>query len=149
MAIAGCSEIVIVNRTIDRGEQLVELLNTKVRDSISHEFEAEFVHWEGPYQIPPGSEVIINATSIGLFPDVNASLNIDTETLKSEMVVADVIPNPPKTQLVKDATEIGCKVIDGLEMLVAQGVIGIEYWTGEIPDSTVMRKGLEDVFGSS
>jgi shikimate dehydrogenase len=107
------------------------------------------VHWEGPYQIPPGSDVIINATSIGLFPDVNASLNIDTETLKPEMVVADVIPNPPKTQLVKDATKKGCKVIDGLEMLVAQGVIGIEYWTGEIPDSTVMRKGLEDVFGSS
>lgn len=149
MAIAGCSEIIIVNRTIDRGEQLVQLLNTKVRDSVSHTFQAEFVHWEGPYQIPPGSDVIINATSIGLFPDVNASLNIDTETLKPEMVVADVIPNPPETQLVKDATKKGCKVIDGLEMLVAQGVIGIEYWTGEIPDSTVMRKGLEDVFGSS
>ena len=65
------------------------------------------------------------------------------------MVVADVIPNPPKTQFVKDATERGCEVIDGLEMLVAQGVIGIEYWTGQSPDSAVMRKGLEDVFGSS
>ena len=149
MAIAGCSKITIINRSVDRGEQLVQLLNTRVKDSISNALHAEFVHWEESYQIPTTAEVIINATSIGLFPDVNARLNIDTETLKPEMVVADVIPNPPKTQLVKDATERGCQVIDGLEMLVAQGVIGIEYWTGKIPDSTIMRKGLEDVFGSS
>ena len=49
------------------------------------------------------------------------------------MIVADVIPNPPKTRLIKDASAIGCTVIDGLEMLVAQGVIGIEYWTGKVP----------------
>ena len=149
MAIAGCSKITIINRSMDRGEQLVQLLNTKVKDSINSTFQAEFVHWNGCYQIPSDSEVVINATSIGLFPDTSARLNIDPKTLSAEMVVADVIPTPPKTQFVKDATERGCKVIDGLEMLVAQGVIGIEYWTGQSPDSAVMRKGLEDVFGSS
>ena len=149
MAIAGCSKITIINRSMDRGEQLVQLLNTKVKDSINSTFQAEFVHWNDCYQIPSDSEVVINATSIGLFPDTSARLNIDPKTLSAEMVVADVIPNPPKTQFVKDATERGCEVIDGLEMLVAQGVIGIEYWTGQSPDSAVMRKGLEDVFGSS
>ena len=149
MAIAGCSKITIINRSMDRGEQLVQLLNTKVKDSINSTFKAEFVHWNGCYQIPSDSEVVINATSIGLFPDTSARLNIDPKTLSAEMVVADVIPNPPKTQFVKDANERGCEVIDGLEMLVAQGVIGIEYWTGQSPDSAVMRKGLEDVFGSS
>ncbi|MDA7605397.1 shikimate dehydrogenase [Verrucomicrobiales bacterium] len=149
MAIAGCSKITIINRSMDRGEQLVQLLNTKVKDSINSTFQAEFVHWDDCYQIPSDSEVIINATSIGLFPDTSARLNIDPKTLSAEMVVADVIPNPPKTQFAKDATERGCEVIDGLEMLVAQGVIGIEYWTGQSPDSAVMRKGLEDVFGSS
>ena len=149
MAIAGCSAITIVNRSSERGEQLVELLNTKVKDSIKSTFHAEFVHWEQCYQIPSSAEVVINATSIGLFPDISARLNIELETLKTDMVVADVIPNPPKTQLVNDATERGCKVIDGLEMLVAQGVIGIEYWTGQSPDPSIMRKGLEDVFGSS
>ena len=149
MAIAGCSKITIINRSVNRGKQLVQLLNTKVKDSINGIFHAEFVHWENCYQIPSSTEVVINATSIGLFPDINTRLNIDSETLTAEMVVADVIPNPPKTQFVKDATERGCKVIDGLEMLVAQGVIGIQYWTGQSPDSAVMRKGLEDVFGSS
>ena len=63
------------------------------------------------------------------------------------MIVADVIPNPPKTRLIKDASAIGCTVIDGLEMLVAQGVIGIEYWTGQSPSSKIMRESLEKIFG--
>jgi shikimate dehydrogenase len=90
---------------------------------------------------------VINATSIGLFPDVNARLAIDFDTLTSKMVVADVIPNPPKTHLVRTAVEKGCPVIDGLGMLVNQGVIGIRYWTGIDPDPTVMRAALEEIFG--
>ena len=63
------------------------------------------------------------------------------------MVVADVIPNPPTTNLVNDARTKGCKVIDGLGMLVSQGVIGIKHWTGIDPDPSIMRKALEEVFG--
>jgi shikimate dehydrogenase len=48
---------------------------------------------------------------------------------------------------VRDAQEKGCKVIDGLSMLVNQGVIGIKHWTGIDPDPTVMRAALEKVFG--
>ena len=62
------------------------------------------------------------------------------------MIVADVIPNPPKTRLIRDANEKGCTTIDGLEMLVGQGVIGIEYWTGESPNPEIMRDSLEKIF---
>ncbi len=62
------------------------------------------------------------------------------------MLVAEVIPNPPRTHLVKDAERVGWKVIDGLEMLVNQGVIGIEYWTGVNANPMVMRAALEEVF---
>ena len=65
------------------------------------------------------------------------------------MIVADVIPNPPRTRLVRDAAERGCTVIDGLGMLVNQGVIGVEYWTGIRPDAGVMRRALEEVFGAT
>jgi shikimate dehydrogenase len=91
---------------------------------------------------------LINATSIGLFPDVDARLSLNVDTLRPGMVVADVIPNPPKTRLVRDATERGCQVIDGLGMLVEQGVIGVEYWTGQTPDKSVMRSSLEAIFGA-
>jgi shikimate dehydrogenase len=63
------------------------------------------------------------------------------------MVVADVIPNPPRTQLVRDAEAKGCTVIDGLGMLVNQGITGIEYWTGKTVDGNVMRARLEELFG--
>ena len=63
------------------------------------------------------------------------------------MVVADIIPNPPRTRLIVDAEKRGCKVIDGLGMLVNQGVIGVKYWTGVDVDPAVMRRTIADLFG--
>jgi len=140
VALAGATKITVVNRSVERGEELTDLLNEKVPA------EAEFIAWDSTYSIPEGTDVVINATSIGLFPDVDARLDFDVETLTSDMVVADVIPNPPQTNLVKDARAKGCKVIDGLGMLVNQGVIGIRYWTGVDPDPKVMRAALEAIF---
>ena len=147
MALAGCTQVTIVNRSAERGSQLVELLNSKVKEACEGKLSAEFIPWEGDYAIPDGTDVVINATSIGLFPDVDARLNFNVDTLNAGMVVADVIPNPPQTNLVKDARAKGCKVIDGLGMLVNQGVIGIRYWTGIDPDPRVMRAALEEIFG--
>ena len=141
VALAGASKITVINRSVERGEELTDLLNNKVPA------EAEFVHWDGTYDIPDGTDVVINATSIGLFPDEDARVDFNVDTLSADMVVADVIPNPPLTNLVKDARAKGCKVIDGLGMLVNQGVIGIRYWTGVDPDPSVMRTALEDIFG--
>lgn len=140
VALAGASRITIVNRTKERGETLHALLKDKLP------VKTDFVLWNGPFDVPADTDVVVNATSIGLFPDVDARLDLNTETLTPNMVVADVIPNPPRTNLVKDAEACGCKVIDGLGMLVNQGVIGIKYWTGVDADPGVMRKALEDVF---
>ena len=145
MALAGANRISIVNRSEDRGQELTALLNDKVKDRCP-DLESNFVLWNGNFQIPSDTDIVINATSVGLYPDVDAKLALDSNTLTSNMIVADVIPNPPKTQLVKLAESKGCHVIDGLKMLVGQGVIGIEYWTGRMPDASVMRAGLEAVF---
>ncbi len=145
MALAGANRISIVNRSEDRGRELAALLSGRVKDRCP-ELESNFVLWNGDFQIPSDTDIVINATSIGLYPDVDARLALDSNTLISNMIVADVIPNPPKTQLVNMATAKGCRVIDGLKMLVGQGVIGIEYWTGKTPDASVMRAGLEAVF---
>ena len=147
MALAGVRKITLVNRSEDRGRELEALFRGKVNEAAGGGLEVDYLPWEGDIAIPEGTDIVVNATSIGLFPDVDARVALDLETLRPEMVVADVIPNPPKTRLVRDATERGCQVIDGLGMLVAQGVIGIEYWTGQSPDPAVMRRGLEEVFG--
>jgi shikimate dehydrogenase len=142
VALAGATEITIVNRSASRGKELAALLADTVR------VKTNLVAWDQDYVVPEGVDIVINATSIGLFPDVDARLALDVNSLRSGMVVADVIPNPPKTRLVRDATARGCKVIDGLGMLVNQGIIGVHYWSGIEPDAAVMRKALEDVFGA-
>lgn len=141
VALAGAIHITIVNRSNERGEELTNLLNEKLPVS------ADFTPWSSTYSIPSDTNVVINATSIGLFPDIEARLDFEPDSLLSNMVVADVIPNPPTTNLVRDARSKGCKVIDGLGMLVNQGVIGIKHWTGIDPDPMVMRNALEEVFG--
>ena len=139
-AMAGTAHITVVNRNANRGNELVSLLNDKTP------VEAVLESWEGDYSVPTGTDVVINATSIGL-ADAEASLALDLGSLTAAMVVADVIPNPPRTQLVRDAEAKGCTVIDGLGMLVNQGITGIEYWTGETVDGNVMRARLEELFG--
>ena len=141
VALAGASAITIVNRSAGRGEELTSLLDDKLP------VQANFVPWDKTFLLPAGTDVLINATSIGLFPDVDARLDFELESLSAETVVADVIPNPPATNLVRDARGKGCKVIDGLGMLVNQGVIGIRHWTGVDADPEVMRAALEEVFG--
>lgn len=141
VGLAGAAEITVVNRTEERGRALVELLNTKVN------VKSTFIPWQGDFDVPDGTDVVINATSIGLFPDVDARIHLNTGALSPQMVVADVIPNPPATRLVKEARALGCTVLDGLGMLVNQGVIGFKLWTGVDPDPAVMRAALEEVFG--
>ena len=140
VALAGAQHITIVNRSADRGEELTTLLQDKLPCF------ADYTSWDSTFSVPSETDVVINATSIGLFPDLDARLDVDPGSLHSEMVVADVIPNPPTTHLVRDARAKGCKVIDGLGMLVNQGVIGIRHWTGIDPDPAVMRAALEEVF---
>ena len=147
MALAGVKKITLVNRSEERGRELEKLFSEKLNNAVGGGLEIEYHNWDGDFAIPERTDIVVNATSIGLFPDVDARIPLDIDTLTADMVVADVIPNPPTTRLVRDAREKGCEVIDGLGMLVAQGVIGIEYWTGQSPDPAVMRHGLEEVFG--
>jgi shikimate dehydrogenase len=137
---AGAGAVTVVNRTKARGEELTTVLNRVAPG------KAAFTPWQHDYAVPPGTDLVINATSIGLFPDVDARLALNVDTLRPGMLVCDVIPNPPRTPLVRDAEARGCRALDGLGMLVNQGVIGIRLWTGREPDPAVMRRALEEVF---
>lgn len=142
VGLAGAAHITVVNRNETRGRELAGLLESRLNMPV------DFVLWDRTYSIPADSDIVINATSIGLFPDTTAQLDVDFDSFRPEMVVADVIPNPPRTHLVRTAGSHGCKVIDGLEMLVNQGVIGIKYWTGVDADPRIMRDALLGIFGT-
>jgi shikimate dehydrogenase len=140
-ALDGAGPITVVNRDAGRGAELVELLNERTPA------EADLVLWQGTYRVPEGADIVVNATSVGLFPDVDARLDVDPDSLRAGMVVADVIPNPPRTALLAAAEARGCTVLDGLGMLVNQGVISIRHWTGVDADAAVMRRKVEELFG--
>jgi shikimate dehydrogenase len=140
-ALAGAGPITVVNRDAGRGAELVALINDRTPA------DAELVGWSETYRVAESAEIVVNATSVGLFPDAGARLDIDTGTLRPHMVVADVIPNPPRTALIRDAEARGCTVLDGLGMLVNQGVISIRHWTGVDADPRMMRRKVEELFG--
>jgi shikimate dehydrogenase len=141
-ALAGAASLTIVNRDPKRGAGLVELLNQRTP---AH---ADLVAWDRPYRLPAATSIVVNATSIGLFPHVEDRLDLELDSLEPHMVVADVIPNPPRTALVRDAQARGCVTLDGLGMLVNQAVISIRHWTGVDADPAVMRQELEELFGT-
>jgi shikimate dehydrogenase len=140
LALAGASSISVVNRTAERGIELVRVINENTPA------KAELINWQTEYKVKPDAGIVINATSIGLYPNLHDRLDLDIESLRPGMVVADVIPNPPRTHLIKDAEARGCTIVDGLGMLVNQGVIGIKYWTGVDADAAVMRRKLEEIY---
>lgn len=137
LALAGAEHITVVNRSVERGQALVDLLNAKTQTP------AAFVPWEGEYAVPAETHVLVQATSIGL-NDGAERVPVDLSQATSETVAADVIASPPDTRFLKQARERGLKTIDGLGMIVHQGAIGFELWTGIEPDVAVMREAVEE-----
>jgi shikimate dehydrogenase len=140
VALAGAARVTIVNRSAERGQELAALINDKVR------VPASYASWDGDFEVPSSTDVVINATSIGL-GNAQARLPIVLSSLSPEMVVADVIPNPPNTWLLRQARQRGCKTLDGLGMLVNQAVINFKIWTGVDPNADLMREALEEFLG--
>ena len=139
LALAGVRQITIVNRSSQRGEVLTELLNSKTPA------RAKFIQWQGAQAIPSDTDILVNATSIGLFPNVDEKPNVNYDSINSRMVVCDVI-HTPMTPFLKEAQNRGAKIVDGLGMLVYQGAIGFKLWTGLVAPVAAMHKALSRAF---
>jgi len=137
VALAGAKSVKIVNRDAQRGKELSKL--------VKNICDSSYYPWDSNFAVPIETEILVNATTVGMHGNSNASLDIYFDSLNSSMVVADVIINPPQTELLTRATAIGCKTIDGLGMVVNQGVLAIKYWTGVDVDANVMREKLFEV----
>jgi shikimate dehydrogenase len=139
LALAGAQQITIVNRSVERGKGLTELINTKTPA------KASFAAWQGRYAIQGDTDILVNATSIGLPPLSDEKPEIDYATIRPGMVVCDVIP-APSTPFLKEAQERGAKSVDGLGMLVYQGAIGFKLWTGLEAPVKAMYQALAKAF---
>jgi len=140
LALVGAAQITIVNRTPSRGQELAKRLSEKTPA------EAQFVHWQGEYAVPPEADILVNATSMGLFPQVEEVPAVAMTSIHPPLLVCDVIPNPPRTAFLRAAEARGARTLDGLGMLVYQGAIAFQMWTGVEAPIPVMRRALEEVW---
>lgn len=138
-ALAGAKKIVIINRTAAKGEEIAEVINSKT------DAEAEFIPLTPGIKIPD-CDIIVNATNIGMAPDTNKP-DIDYGSIKKGTVAVDVVFNPVMTGFLKEAEKQGAVALDGLGMLINQGAVGFELWTGEKADRAVMKAALTQALG--
>ena len=139
LALVQAKKIIIVNRNAERGEDLAKTIRERTTA------EAEYVNWTPKFAIPAGVDAAVNATTVGMDQFDGKELDIDFDSIHSNLVVSDVIVNPPNTHFLQEGAKRGATTIDGLGMLVYQGMIGIKYWTGLDSDQAAMRKALEEV----
>jgi shikimate dehydrogenase len=116
---------VIVNRTLENGKLL------------SEKFDCPFYALNDIGKIE--ADCLINTTPVGMYPYIDKS-PVDARALAGYKYVMDVIYNPLKTKLLKDAGRLGCHVFSGLDMFVHQGAEQIKLWTGKEPDRKLMKK---------
>ncbi len=140
-ALAGASKITIVNRSRERGEELTKLLKERTH------VQAEYVKWDGALKVPADTDIIIQATSIGLYPNVSEKPALDYDTITDKMVASDVVFNDPNTLFLQEAAARGAKTINGLGMLVNQGARNFTLWTGVDAPVDVMTETLKKEFG--
>lgn len=139
-ALAGAKHIRVVNRDPGRGSSLAKVIaqNTAA--------QAEYLPWAGTVAIPEGTNLLINATCVGLAPDVDGCPDIDFDGVRPGMTACDVVFNPVDTPFLVNARSRGARTIDGLGMLANQGCINFELWTGVKAPRDVMYAALRAEF---
>ena len=142
-ALAGAKKLYIANIEKKQGEELAELIRTKTGS------EAEFIFWNKAIDVPEDTDILSNATSVGLFPHTEQKPNINYDSVKSYMIVTDVIFNDPNSIFIKEAQRRGAETINGLGMLVNQGALNFTMWTGVEAPVDIMMETLKKEFNLS
>ncbi len=110
---------------------------------ISHDFKKETKAMELGYDnlatALERADILVNATSVGMSPD-SEETPVPTQLLKADLVVFDIVYNPIKTRLLREAEAAGAQTISGIDMLVWQGAMAFERWTGQPAPLDLMRK---------
>ncbi|HEN20758.1 MAG TPA: shikimate dehydrogenase [Desulfobacteraceae bacterium] len=119
------------------GVPVVTSRTTRNGEKLAQDFGCEYRPLEELENI--ATDFLINATPVGMYPDVEKS-PVKKEALGKFKWVMDVVYNPLKTRLLMDAEEAGCSIISGLSMFVNQGAEQLKIWMGIQPPRELMTK---------
>jgi shikimate dehydrogenase len=134
-----CASLIILNRTEAKA---IELAGAVKRRTGFAPVGARLA----PRQLKDAvgmSDLLINATCVGMYPNVNDS-PVERSLLSKHLTVFDVVYNPIETRLLRDAKSVGAKTISGVDMFVEQGAQSFKIWTGVDAPIEVMKKVVVD-----
>ena len=137
LALAGAAELWVANRNLAKAAEIANLVNDETSSACTA------VEWRQELTVPASANVVVNATSLGL--PGSGEVPVSFDVIPMGLVVCDVIPNPPDTSFLQRARQAGATTLDGRGMLLNQGAINIELWTGVDPDREVMGRALNEV----
>jgi shikimate dehydrogenase len=138
LAQAGCARVTVLNRTRERAESLLarvqaagcELLAASFPDDVAEHAQA--------------AELVVNCTSLGMTPHDDALAWDPTVSFRPDQVVYDLVYTPRRTALLAKAAADGARALGGLGMLVRQGALAFERWTGQRAPVSVMMQAAEE-----
>ncbi|GIV10775.1 MAG: shikimate dehydrogenase (NADP(+)) [Fimbriimonadales bacterium] len=125
----GC-RLWIANRTLERAEMLAQAFHA-TPIAMTHDTLRTLI---------PQLDGVVNCTSLGMSPDTDSSPPMDWEALPDTAWACDLVYRPLRTRFLQDAQKHGIRTIDGLGMLIHQGALAFERWTGQPAPLSVMRE---------
>ena len=128
------ARLVILNRRLNRAKELARSISRSSKDIAALKLDEANLA-----KAMEGAEVLVNATSVGMSPGTGET-PLPARLLKPGLVVFDIVYNPVRTRLLREAEAAGARTIGGLDMLVWQGAMAFEKWTGRKAPLELMKK---------
>jgi len=131
------ARLVILNRIqeLDWAKELASRITQTFRQKI----EALELNRENLAKVLTKADILLNATNAGMSPNTGET-PVDADLLRPELVVYDIVYNPSKTRLLREAEMINAKTIGGLDMLTWQGALAFQMWTGRKAPVELMKR---------
>ncbi|MGM0501808.1 MAG: shikimate dehydrogenase [Bacillota bacterium] len=137
LALEGLNKLMITDLDFEKAENLSTEIEEQLDLSVTAIKQQQLV------EVMSDTDLVVDATPVGMHPNVDVDPVVEAELLHQEMIVYDLVYNPRETVLLKAAEQVGAEGISGLGMLLYQGVIAFEIWTGKEAPVEKMRAALE------
>lgn len=141
LAWSGAVHLTLVTRREAQGREVAELVKR------ASGVPAEWLPWHGAVSVPPDTTLLLNATHLGCAPRLESVPVLWDSLDPASCTVVDVITNPRITPFLAMARSRGCRIVDGVEMLVQLAIQIFERWTGVTPDEAVFQRAVAEALG--
>ena len=140
IAWAGAAQLTLITRREQQGREVAEIVTR------ASGVPCQWMPWQAPLVLPSGTSLLMNATHLGCAPELEA-VPVDWSSVDRQCIAVDVITNPRITPFLAAARDHGCRVVDGVEMLVQLAMQIFQRWTGISPDEAVFQRAVAEALG--